>query len=763
MSNKKQINFHVSGMHCASCAANISRKLQKTDGVSEANVNYANSQAAINFDPQKLSSKEIEESVGSLGYKAHINHDGSKDVKGHDHAIDFFEKERVAELKLLKQKLSVSAVFTSLLMLGAMLPMVPDFLKNVWLMWLLATPVQFWVGRDYYKSAFSALKNKTTNMDTLVVMGTSVAYFYSAFVVLFGSQLEKFNIPQHVYFETSATIITLILLGKYLELNAKGKTSAAIKKLIGLQAKTAHLVKNGKVTDIDLDKVKIGDILLVKPGEKIPVDGAIVKGKSSIDESMITGESLPILKKKGDKVIGATINSSGSFEMKAEKIGSETMLFQIIEMVKSAQSSRPPMQKLVDTISAYFVPTVIILSFITFIFWLIFGPSPQLLFALVSMISVLIIACPCALGLATPTSIMVGIGRAAREGILIRDAESLELARKVTTMVFDKTGTLTEGKPEVQNLHFSSLKNKDQKIKNNFLNILQTVEEQSHHPLASAITNYLSSPPASAVLKALRAGKFKITNFKDHSGKGVSALINKKKILVGTEKFLQENKVNLDSELENKSEQWQEKAQTVVHMAVDNKHVLLLGIADKVRVESKNMITKLKQMRVTPVMLTGDNKKTAAAIATELGIEKYIAEVLPEQKLEKIKKLKGAHKVIAMVGDGINDAPALAAADVSIAMGAGTDVAMESAGMVLLRSDISLVPKALKISKASMRNIKQNLVWAFGYNIILIPVAMGILYPFFKIQLDPMLAAGAMAMSSVSVVTNALRLKNIKI
>jgi P-type Cu+ transporter len=746
--NKKSLSFHVSGMHCASCASNVQRKLQNTPGVKNAQVNYANEQATIEVDEHHFDASKAKSAVKDLGYVAHIG--------VHDHS-DLSEKERQLELKNLQQKLSVSGILTILLLIGAMLPMAPEFLKNNLLMLILATPVQFWVGRRYYQSAWSAFKNRTTNMDTLIVLGTSVAYFYSLIVVLIknlmgADYLMQINVPDHVYFETAATIITLILLGKYLELRAKGQTSQALKKLIGLQAKTAHLIdKNGAITDVDIQNVQIGDVLLVKPGEKVPVDGQIIQGESSLDESMVTGESLPVAKAIGDQVIGATINSTGSFQMKTTKIGSETMLANIIELVKQAQGSRPPVQKLVDQVSSIFVPVVIVLSILTFGIWFMFGPEPVLIRALVSMISVLIIACPCALGLATPTSLMVGVGKGAENGILIKNAEALEIANKIKIVLFDKTGTITKGKPEVQSINFI-----DSNLESKLSSIINEVEQMSHHPLADSIVRYFDS-------KKLPKSNTKILSFEDVSGKGVRAKVDGKVLLIGTQNFLQESRIEIAAEILKAVETLQAQAQTVSFVAYDNRVVAYIAIADSIKESAKDVVMRLKKMGIKSILVTGDNQKTAESIAKQAGIDKVFAQVLPAHKEEQVRKLRQQGEVVAFVGDGINDAPALAAAAVGIAMGGGTDVAIESAGITLLRSDLKLVPNSIKLSKLTMKNIKENLVWAFGYNVLLIPVAMGVLYPIWGVQLNPMLASAAMAMSSVCVVLNALRLKKIKL
>ena len=737
----KKTTLHISGMHCASCAALIGKNLQEVAGVKTANVNYANEQALIEHD-ETTSIENLTKSVDDAGYKAIVPTAESQDL---------LEHEKAKELGNLKQKLLASSIFTILLLIGAMLPFAPEQLMSPVTMLILATPVQFWVGAQFYMSAWSGIKTRAANMDTLIALGTSVAYFYSVFALVFKEFLVSIGLDPHVYFETSATIITLILLGKFLETRAKGQTSEAIKKLIGLQVKSARLLKEGKEIELPISQIVVGDILLVKPGDKIPLDGIILEGESYIDESMITGESIAVHKKTGDTAIGATLNKTGTFQLKATKIGSDTMLSHIIEMVKDAQGSRAPVQKLVDAISSYFVPVVIILALVTFLIWFNLGPTPTFIYALVSLISVLIIACPCALGLATPTSIMVGIGKGAQNGILIKDAQSLELANKVKYVIFDKTGTLTLGQPEVQSYIFAPGIDKKDEISD----IIYSVEKKSHHPLAEAVVKHLSS-----------SNELKVDNFEDVSGFGVKAVVNNNKVLIGKQSLFDNEKISITQELLDQSIDLKKKAHTVSFVSIDNKVVALVGISDSIKENATQTVKLLKDMGITPVMLTGDNITTAKAIAAQLAIEEVFAEVLPQDKAEKVKELQmrnGLKNVVAMVGDGINDAPALATADIAIAMGTGTDVAMESAGITLLRGDISLVPKAIKLSKSTMTNIKQNLVWAFGYNVILIPVAMGVLYPIFGILLSPIIASAAMALSSVSVVTNALRLKQVKL
>ncbi|MFA6525222.1 MAG: heavy metal translocating P-type ATPase [Patescibacteria group bacterium] len=740
----KAIDFHVSGMHCASCAMNIQRKLKKTDGIQEASVNYANEQAYLDYDPRIIDQSKIAEIVKSLGYKAILDKEKEEKITEHEHA---------EKLKSLKQKIIFGGIFSFGLIIGAMLPGAPEFLMNRWVMLAMATPIQIWLGSGFYRSAWSALKNKTTNMDTLVALGTSVAYGYSLVVLLFTNYLTDKGIDVHVYFETSATILTLVLLGKYLESRAKGKASDAIKKLLQLQPLIAHVKKDNIWKDAPVNSINIGDRLMVKPGEKIPIDGTIISGRSAVNESVLTGESMPVEKQPGDSIFAATINSSGAFEMEARQIGEKTRLSQIINMVRQAQGSKPPIQKLVDKISSYFVPIVIGLSIITFIIWFIFGPDPKLPNALVSMISVLIIACPCALGLATPTSLTVAIGRGARDGILIKNAEVLEAAKKVSVVIFDKTGTLTVGKPEVKSIEQASgLKHGEKDLA---LSLTMTTEERSQHPLAKAIVNYLAD------LEIQKAQKTEY--FEDLPGRGITAIVDGKNILIGTVKLMRERKISDPSKIMDIPSDKQAGYGTLVYVAINNEIKIRFNISDAPKENSRSAIEQLRAMKIHPVMITGDNYNTAQTIAKTLQIHEFSAEVLPEDKEQEVKKRGDQGTVVAMVGDGVNDAPALAAADIGIAMGNGTDVAIESAGITLLRGDISLVPKALQLARVTMNNIRQNLLWAFGYNILLIPVAMGVLFPFFGIRLNPMLASMAMAFSSVSVVTNALRLKNISL
>lgn len=742
----KTKDFKISGMHCASCALNIQKSLNKAQGVKEAQVNYANEEARVVYQQNKTSPEALAQIVSSLGYKANFQEQQQE-----------LEAERSRELDQLKQKLILSGSLFSLLMLS-MIPGLPSFLSNPWLMLFLATPVQFWAGKRFYTSALQALKNFNANMDTLVALGTSVAYFFSVFVTIFKDFFQAQGIEAHVYFEASTGIIFFILLGKYLETKAKARTSSAIRELLNLQAETALVKKDGEWTEVPLKEVELGNRILVKPGQKVPVDGQVVSGESSVDESMVTGESVPVLKKQGDEVIGATISQSGTLEIKATKVGSDTFLANIIKLVKEAQGSRPPIQSLVDKVASYFVPTVIGLAILTFIIWLIFDPEPSFLRALVSMINVLVIACPCALGLATPTSLMAGIGRGAELGILIKDAEALEVANQASAVIFDKTGTLTKGKPEVLDFFISEGQDQTQ-----IWQYVAAVEEKSNHPLAGALVSYAKSQ-LSTQSNQTNLKTWEVSGFKDLPGKGVKADLkkdnqDKRKILLGNAKLLEQFEIDLSSKLKQHAQKLQNKGQSVVYLVIDDKSVAVFAIADKLRDSAEGVIKKLKEMNLTPIMLTGDNQQTAEIIAKKVGIDQVVAEVLPQEKEQTVKKLRQKYSVIAMIGDGINDAPALAAADTGLAMGGGTDVAIESAGITLLRDDLSLVPKAINLSQATMSNIKQNLIWAFGYNVILIPVAMGVLYPAFGILLSPILAGAAMAFSSVSVVLNALRLK----
>ncbi len=742
---KKTYIVGVSGMHCASCANTIEKKLKKKKGILSARVNYATEKAFVEHD-DSISEEQICEAIDKIGYKS-VPEQPMEEHKDHS---DHMKSVAHAEMQKLKKKLVVGVILSAAVFLGSFpewFPFVPAGLSNESLLLVLATIVQFWVGYDFYRSAFIALRNKTADMNTLIAVGTSAAFFYSAAGILYG-------IEGAMYFDTAALIITLILLGRYFEAIAKGKASDAIKKLMGLQPKTATVIRNKKEMKINIDDVQVGDVIIVKPGEKIPVDGVIVEGESSIDESMITGESMPITKKKGDTVIGATINKFGAFRFRATKVGKDTTLAQIVKLVEEAQGSRAPIQRLVDKVSAYFVPAVILMALISFALWY---PSAGFTFAFTAFIAVLIIACPCALGLATPTAIMVGTGLGAKHGVLIKGGEALETAHKADVVVLDKTGTLTKGKPEVTDIVAHEIS------EDKLLSLAAAVEKDSEHPLALAVIE-------SAKERKLAIPK--ATKFTAHSGKGVSATVNKQKIMIGNRTFMKENKIRF-SNFEDEIESLEEQGKTVVIVAKKGrtdgtsrpsaKMLGLLAIADALKESSPEAVEELKRMGKRVIMLTGDNETTAKAVASQAKIDEIIANVLPGDKANHIKKLqKEGHKV-AMVGDGINDAPAMAQADIGIAIGSGTDVALETGGIVLVKNDIMDVARSIKLSKYTIKKIKQNLFWAFVYNTALIPIAAGALYPIYGFQLDPVIAAAAMALSSVSVVSNALLMKRYKV
>ncbi len=730
-------------MHCASCVRILERALKKVDGVTEANVNLANTKATVTYDANKVKDTYLESAVAKVGYKALIN----EEIKSEEEE----KKEKQKELKDLRNKVILSLISGSLILWGSfpgLMNTAPVILQNFWVQLLLATPVQFWAGLGFYQATIPALKHRTANMDTLVAIGTTVAYGYSAFVTIFPHIPEAIGMEPFPYFDVATIIIGLILLGRYFEAKAKGQTSEAIKKLIGLQAKTARVVREGKEIDIPIDQVVIGDVIRVRPGEKIPVDGVIVDGESSIDESMVTGESMPTDKAKGDTVIGATINKSGTFTYKATKIGQETMLAQIIKLVQEAQGSKAPIQRIADLISSYFVPVVLMLAITTFVVWYVFGPTPAMLFALLNTVAVLIIACPCAMGLATPTAIMVATGKGAEHGILIKDAESLEIAHKINAIIFDKTGTLTKGKPEVTDLIPTN------KLKeNDVLQIAASIEKGSEHSLAEAIVK-------EAEERKLQLES--VSKFKAIAGHGVEGVVGKQQIFLGNRRLMERENISLTS-VDTEIKRLESNGKTVMMLAVDGKLAGMVAVADTVKESSKEAVKALQKMGIEVAMLTGDNQRTAEAIARKVGIKRVLAEVLPDQKEAEVRKIQAEGKKVAMVGDGINDAPALAAADIGLAMGTGTDVAIEAADITLINKDLRSVAQAINLSKKTMRTIKLNLFWAFGYNVILIPVAMGVLYPFFGLLLNPIFASVAMATSSVSVVSNSLLLKRFKI
>lgn len=728
--NTNKQTFAIKGMHCASCVYTNEKALKSIPGVTNAVVNLATGKGTITSEGGVVSDQAIKDAVKSVGYEALVDGGESGTLD------DKIKKEKATELKNLKTKTFVSLTIGAMVVWGSfpgIMEIAPAVFKNFYVQMVLAGVVQFWAAFDFYKAAISSIKHRLANMDTLVVIGTTVAYVYSVFVTFYPEFFMSLNIEAMPYFDVSAVIIGLILLGRLFEAQAKAGTGEAIKKLIGLQAKTARILRGNKEIDIPISEVVVGDMIRVRPGEKIPVDGVIVEGNSAIDESMVTGESIPADKHKGDTVIGATMNKSGSFIFKATKVGEDSMLAQIIKLVTEAQGSKAPIQRLADVISSYFVPIVIMMAIATFTAWYVFGPSQAAILAMLNAIAVLIIACPCAMGLATPTAIMVGTGIGAQHGILIRDAESLETAHKVKTVVFDKTGTLTHGKPEVTDIIATdSFDNKE------ILTMAAAIEKNSEHPLGEAI------------VKKAEAGKLtlnKVKKFHSITGKGVEGIVNNKKVYVG--KLLSDKKRReaLDLEKEGK---------TVVYVYIEEKLVGIVAIADTIKESAVDAVSALNKMGIETVMITGDNQATASAIAKKVGIKRVLAEVLPQDKEREVRKIQAEGKTVAMVGDGINDAPALAASDIGIAMGTGTDVAMEAAGITLVNKSLMSVVSALKLSAKTMKTIKLNLFWAFAYNVVLIPVAMVGL-------ISPILASGAMAFSSVSVVLNSLGLKRVKI
>ncbi len=748
-----ELELALLGMTCANCALTIERALNKVEGVLAASVNYASEKATVQYAPGVVSRADLVTAVRKAGYDVVETAVAAADPEDAEAAA------RAAEIRHQWTRLIVGLIFSLPLFI---LSMSRDFgLLGEWahanwvnwLFWALATPVQFYVGWDYYVGGYKSLRNGSANMDVLVAMGSSVAYFYSI-AVLLALTFDNHTLGHHVYFETSAVIITLIVLGKLLEVRAKGRTSEAIKKLIGLQAKTARVIRNGAELDVPIAQVVRGDVVLVRPGEKIPVDGVVIDGRSTVDESMITGESLPVAKRVGDTVIGATLNKQGLLKLEATRVGKETALAQIIRLVEQAQGSKAPIQRAVDRVAAYFVPAVILFAALTFLVWLLGGAG--LVPALIRLTAVLVIACPCAMGLATPTSIMVGVGKGAEQGILFKNSAALEQAHKITAVVLDKTGTITKGEPAVTDIVIAD--SARQTPQSALLRLAASAERGSEHPLGEAIVRAaqaqglaLSEPAA----------------FESIAGHGIRAQVDGHDVLLGNLRLMQREQIHLNG-LEAKAQALQAQARTAMWLAIDGQVSALIGVADTIKEGSKEAVKRLHDLGLTVVMLTGDNEATARAIAQEVGIERVFAEVLPGDKASYVRQLQDEGHVVAMVGDGINDAPALAQAHVGIAIGTGTDVAMETADVTLMRGDLRSVPQALCLSKATMRNIKENLVWAFGYNTLLIPVAAGALYPFswapaMLRELHPILAAGAMAFSSISVVSNALRLRRLRL
>ncbi len=806
----------VTGMTCATCAVTIEKGLAETPGVEQANVNFASEKATVEYDPSKVNLAQIKDTISELGYGAATKksifpvggmtcascvarvEEALRGVPGvisvsvnlasEKVTVEYVEGTKFADLKraveeagyklgseavtledvsiaarreirALRNRVIFAAILSAIIMV---LGFTPFFVGQPYILWALATPVQFWAGWRFYKGALGALRHKTADMNTLIAVGTSAAYFYSVVAVIFPGIFVSGGLEPNLYFDTSAVIITLILLGRFLEARAKGQTSEAIKKLVGMQPKTARIIRDGQEIEIPVDDVRVGDIIRVRPGERVPVDGTIRQGYSAIDESMITGESIPVEKKVGDEVIGATINKTGSFEFEASKVGKDTTLAQIVRLVEEAQGSKAPIQRLADVIASYFVPIVIGIAIVTFIVWYVVGPSPALTLALLNFVAVLIIACPCALGLATPTAIMVGTGKGAEHGILIRSAEALERAHKIKSVLFDKTGTLTKGEPKVTDIVAVSSFSQD-----DVLRLAASAERGSEHPLGEAIVKAASER---------KLELYPASDFNAVPGQGVEASVDRRKLLLGNLRLIKDRGLSLNG-LDREANLLWAKGKTVMFLGADGQAIGIIALADTIKSGAKEAVSGLHKMGIEVVMLTGDNRRTAEAIAAEAGIDRVLAEVLPENKAQEVKKLQGEGKVVAMVGDGINDAPALAQADIGIAIGTGTDVAVETGDITLISGDLSGVVTAISLSKRTIRTIKQNLFWAFAYNVALIPVAAGVLYFAFGHSgvpaglrfilgdygfLNPMLAAAAMAASSITVVSNSLRLRKFK-
>ncbi|MDO4228423.1 MAG: heavy metal translocating P-type ATPase [Capnocytophaga sp.] len=729
----------VLGMSCASCASGAENIVNQVDGIVSASVNFGTGNLTVEYLPAVTSLAEIQKAVQNGGYDLLIENENQQ-----QQTLDSIHQEK---LKQLKFKTLWAIILSLPVVIIGMFFMDMPYGNEI--SWAFATPVVFWLGKDFFVNAWKQAKYRTANMDTLVALSTGIAYFFSVAMLIFAEPLHRMGIHPHIYFEAAAVIIAFILLGRFLEEKAKGNTSTAIKKLMGLQPKTVIVLDQNTEKITPIEAVNVGDILLVKPGEKIAVDGVVTLGNSFVDESMLSGEAVPVQKSEGEKVFAGTINQKGSFQFRAEKVGKETVLAQIIKTVQDAQGSKAPVQKLVDKIAAIFVPTVLTIAVLTLALWVSLGAENQWVQGLISAVTVLVIACPCALGLATPTAIMVGVGKGAENGILIKDAESLELANKINAIVLDKTGTITQGKPEVTDIQWL---NDDASAGN----ILLSLEKQSEHPLAEAVIN----ASRTGNLKFSKVGRdIPLTNFESITGKGAKAEYNDKVYFVGNQKLLQENKVQIDVVLLQKAEAWTREAKTVIWFADSEKALSVLAISDKIKESSILAIKELQAMNIDLYMLTGDNFDTAKAIATQTGIAHFQAEVLPQDKADFVKKLQKQGKIVAMVGDGINDSTALATADVSIAMGKGSDIAMDVAKMTLISSDLTKIPQAIRLSRQTVTTIRQNLFWAFIYNLVGIPIAAGILYPINGFLLNPMFAGAAMALSSVSVVGNSLRLK----
>jgi Cu+-exporting ATPase len=760
------LRLGIGGMHCNSCVSEIENELKQASGVLSASIDLGTESALIKYIPSEVDMPGIKQIIERMGYQtfdssALPESDETEEGTNKQKTGSRKEEKPVDENKVAREKeyksLMWKFIFSAVISVPVMIFSYPDFLGLpeqfqrgtdllywIWFSMGVATlPVMFWAGSHFYTGAWAAFKNRSANMHTLIAVGITAAWIYSTIAVLFPELFPTESLAE-VFYDVTAVVVALVDLGMALEIKAKGRSSEAIKKLMNLQAKTARVIRDGKEQDIPVEEVVLDDIIVVRPGEKIPVDGEIVEGSSAIDESMITGESIPVEKQQGDEVIGATINKTGSFKFRATKVGKDTALAQIVQMVEEAQSSKPPIQRVVDKVSGYFVPAVIILAIAAFVVWYIVGPAPALIYALVVAVTVLIIACPCALGLATPMSLMVGVGKGAENGILIRSGEALETAQKLDTVILDKTGTITEGQPSLTDVVPINGFNEEE-----VLAWSASVERASEHPLGEAIIRGSEERNISL---------FDPQNFNAVPGHGVQAEVDGRKVLLGNIKMMRDNNIDAGN-LQDQSITLADDGKTPMFVAIDGKAAGIVAVADTVKADSKEAIAKLKKMGLEVVMITGDNKRTADAIAKQVGVDRVMAEVLPEDKAMNVQKLQNEGKQVAMVGDGINDAPALAQADIGLAIGTGTDVAIEAADITLIRGSLKGVVLAIQLSKATMRNIKQNLFGAFAYNTAGLPIAAGVLFPFFGILLSPLIAAAAMAFSSVTVVTNANRLR----
>jgi Cu+-exporting ATPase len=742
----------IEGMSCAACANAVEKSLRRTPGVESALVNYATEKATITYTPAQASPAALRAAVENAGYAVA---ERAPDTTAADRQAEI-DRQKATAYQALQRRFGLAAVLAAVIMLLSMSMLWPGLMMHLNVQWLnygllvLTLPVLLYSGREFYTSAWNGLQHRTASMDTLIALGTGAAFLYSLAVTVVPGYFARHGVAPEVYYDTTATIIALILLGKVLELRAKTQTSAAMRALLGLQARTARLVRpDGQELDVPIEQVRPGDLVAVRPGEKIATDGLIETGHSAVDEAMLTGESLPVEKRPGDPVFGATFNKTGAFRFRVQKVGADTMLAQIVQLVEDAQGSRAPIQRLADRVSAVFVPAVVGVALLTFVLWFSLSPAESRLpLALVSFVAVLIIACPCALGLATPTAIMVGTGKGAEHGVLIRTAEALEKAYKVDTVLLDKTGTITQGEPAVTDfIAFSGY------TRTQLLPLVAAVEQHSEHPLAAAVVRYAE---ASQLANELRLAA---VDFRALAGQGAVATIGGQLVLVGNRGLLAAHNISLVPDLAAQADTLLAQAKTVLYIAVAGQAVGLVGVADTVRATSAAAIGQLQQLGLEVVMMTGDNAQTAAKVAEQVGIKRYFSDVLPQDKAQQVKQLQAEGRTVAMVGDGINDAPALAQADVGLAMGSGTDVAMEAANITLMRADLRSVATAIDLSRQTMRTIRQNLFFAFIYNLLGIPIAAGLLYPIWGIRLSPMLAAGAMALSSVSVLTNSLRLR----